>query len=252
VGGSWLRTFSIAVVIALAFAPLFLHAADAGKPAPATRPGFDALFGDETLAQGKGVKVTSSQLEQAFISFKANLAAHGERISESERTLREAQLLDRLIVTQILTNRASAADLAAANGIAEKFMAESKKNSPNEDAFNRQLKAMSVTPAQFERRVRDQAIAEAVIDRELKSTLPVTDADVQDFYKNGTDLLVKTMQADLDALASSPSAKPADIAALRERIDGVRKQNLSRLEQPEKVRIAHIFMANATGKPRSH
>jgi len=233
----------LVVVVALALAPWPLQAADTGKPAPVSRPGLDALFGDDILAQGKGVKVTSTQLEQAFVSYKANLAARGERINESERTLREAQLLDRLIVTQILTNRATAPDMVVAGGMAEKFMAESKKGSPNEDAFNRQLKAMSVTPAQFERRVRDQAIAEAVIERELKSTLPVSDADVQDFYKNGTDLLVKTMQSDLDALAASPSSKPADIATLRERIDGVRKMNLSRLEQPEKVRIAHIYMA---------
>ena len=231
-----------AFLIALVLAQSSLPAADAGKPAPASRPGLDALFGDETLAQGKGVKVTSSQLEQAFISFKANLASRGERINDAERTLREAQLLDRLIVTQILTNRATAADLVVATGMAEKFMADSKRGSSSEDAFNRQLKAMGITPAQFERRVHDQAIAEAVIERELKSTLPVSDAEVQDFYKNGADLLVKTMQADLDALASSPTAKPSDIAAFRERIEGVRKLNLSRLEQPEKVRLAHIFM----------
>lgn len=220
-----------------------LRGADADKPAPAPRPDLDALFGDDTLAQGKGVKVTSSQLEQAFISFKANLASRGERIGEGERTLREAQLLDRLIVTQILTNRATPADRVVAAGMAEKFLAESKKGAPSDDAFNRQLKAMSLTPEQFQRRVRDQAIAEAVIERELKSTLPVGDAEAREFYKTGTDLLVKTLQADLDTMAGSPSSKPADIAALRERIDGIRKLNLGRLEQPEKVRIAHIYLA---------
>lgn len=233
---------TLAVALTLLFSAGITQAADAAKPAPAPRPSLESLFGEETLAQGKGVKVTSTQLEQAFLSFKANLAARGERINDGERTLREAQLLDRLIVTQILTNRATAADLVAAGGLAEKFMTESKKSSPSEDAFNRQLKAMSITPEQFQRRVRDQAIAEAVIERELKSTLPVGDADVQDFYKTGADLLVKTMQAELDTLAGSPSAKPADIAALRERIDGLRKANLGRLEQPEKVRIAHIFL----------
>src|SRR5437868_14636901 len=89
----------------LAFLTLLTSpSASAADPAPASRQGIDSLFGDDTLAQGKGVKVTSSQLEQAFVAFKANLASRGERINESERTFREAQLLDRLVITQILTN----------------------------------------------------------------------------------------------------------------------------------------------------
>ncbi|MEY2407397.1 MAG: peptidyl-prolyl cis-trans isomerase [Verrucomicrobiota bacterium] len=233
----------VAIVALLALLDLPGAGAADPKPAPASPAPLDTLFNDDVLAQGKGIKVTSSQLEQAFVSFKANLAARGERIAENERTVREAQLLDRLIVTQILTNRATAADRVVAVGLAEKFTVDARKGSSSEEAFNRQLKAMSVSPEQFQRRVQDQALAEAVIERELKSTLTVTDADVQDFYKTGTDLLVKTMQADLDSMAGKPSAKPADLAALRERIDGVRKLNLSRLDQPEKVRIAHIFLA---------
>jgi parvulin-like peptidyl-prolyl isomerase len=225
-----------------AFAAVTSNAADNDPPKPA-KPSFDSLFADDVLAQGKGIKVTSSQLETAYTAYKANLAARGERINEAERTYREAQLLDRLIVTQILTNRATAADHLAAEGMAEKFMAESKKGSASDEAFYRQLKVMGLSAEQFQLRVREQAVAEAVIERELKSTLTVSDADVQDFYKTGNDLLVKTMQGELDKLAAAPASKPADIATLRERIDGLRKLNLGRLEQPEKVRIAHIFLA---------
>jgi parvulin-like peptidyl-prolyl isomerase len=234
--------FRVLTFVLLTLLPLATSAAGA-EAARAPRAGIDSLFGDETIAQGKGVKVTSSQLEQAFLSFKANLASRGERISDAERTFREAQLLDRLIITQLLTNRATAEDLIVAKTNAEKFLAESKKGSPNDESFNRQLRAMGLTPQQFERRVQDQAVAEAVIGRELKSKITTTDEDVQDFYKTGTDVLVKTMQADLDAMAASPTSKPAEIAALRERIDLVRKANLERLEQPEKVRIAHIFLS---------
>jgi|GEM_PF-82501 len=224
--------------------------AAADKPAPktATRPSFESLFGDEELARGKGVKVTSSQLHQAFIAYRANLAARGERFGEDERLLREAQLLDRLIVTQILTNRATPADLVAADALSEKFLAEAKKAAPNEDAFQRQVRAMSLTMEQFTRRVQEQAVAEAVIQRELKSTLSVSDADVQDLYRNGNDYLVKAMAADLEKLAAAPASKPADIAGMRERVDKVRQLNLGRLEQPEKVRIAHIFIATRDRK----
>ena len=213
----------------------------ADTPASPAKPTLDSLFGDDLLAQGKDVKVTSSQLDAAYIAFMANLAARGERINPADRTLREAQLLDRLVVTQILTNRATPADLLVAAGMADKFMAESKKGSASDETFYRQLKAMGMSPEAYQLRVREQAVAEAVIERELKSTITVTDADAQNLYQTGTDLLVKTMQADLDKFAAAPKSKPAEIATLRERIEGIRKLNLSRLEQPEKVRIAHIY-----------
>jgi len=230
------------------FASGLAAAADKPAPKPAPRPSFESLFGDEELARGKGVKVTSTQLQQAFIAYRANLASRGERFGEDERLFREAQLLDRLIVTQILTNRATDADRLAAEGIAEKFLADAKKGAPNEDAFNRQIKAMSLTLEQFTRRVQEQALAEAVIQRELKSTLTVSDAEVQDLYRTGSDLLVKAMAADLEKFAAAPSSKPADIAALRQRVDTLRRLNLERLEQPEKVRIAHIFIATRDRK----
>jgi parvulin-like peptidyl-prolyl isomerase len=102
---------------------------------------------------------------------------------------------------------------------------------------------MGLTPEQFQRRVREQSLAEAVIDRELKSTITITDAEVQEFHRSGTDFNVRAMQADLDRLAADPASKLADIATLRTRIDAVRSNNLSRLEQPEKVRLLHIFFA---------
>ncbi|SRR6266540_563225 len=238
-----LSTLLALCALATLFATRAAAAADNGAPKPAPRPSFDSLFGDEVLARGKGVNVTSTQLQQAFIAYRANLASRGERFGESERTLREAQLLDRLIVTQILTNRATAADRLAAEGLAEKMLADAKKAAPNDDTFLRQIKAMSLTMEQFTRRIQDQALAESVVQRELKSTLVVSDAEVQDFYRTGTDYLVKAMAAYLEKQAAAPGSKLADIAALRERMDTLRRLNLERLEQPERVRVAHIFIA---------
>lgn len=238
-----MRTLLILSTLLALFVAGLVAAADNGAQKPAARPSFDSLFGDEELARGKGVKVTSTQLQQAFIAYRANLAARGERFGENERIFREAQLLDRLIVTQILTNRATAADRLAAEGMAEKSLAEAKKAAPNDDAFLRQVKAMSLTMEQYTRRIQEQALAETVVHRELKSTFAVSDAEVQDFYRTGTDYLVKAMSAELEKLAAAPGSKPADIAALRERMDTLRRRNLERLEQPERVRVTHIFMA---------
>jgi parvulin-like peptidyl-prolyl isomerase len=76
----------------------------------------------------------------------------------------------------------------------------------------------------------------------------VTDAQIQEFYSTGTDLLVRLMQADLEKMVKDPSSSPGQVAQLKERMDEIRKANLSRLEQPEKVHASHIFFAGRDRK----
>src|SRR5687768_14682061 len=115
--------------------PLLCLAAFAAEP----------LFDDPIIARGKGVAIKQSRLEETFIHHKANLASRNKPLPDGQRTLREAQLLDRLIVTQLLMNRATDADKTKAKDLAEKFSAESKKLASNEDMFYRQLKAMGLS-----------------------------------------------------------------------------------------------------------
>src|SRR5437870_3989947 len=152
------------------------------------------LFGDPVIARGKGVEIKRSQLEDAFTAWKANLAARGQTIAEDQRNFRESQLLDKLLVTQLMINHATAGDKTVAKAQAEKFMADSKKDSTSDEAFSGQLKALGLTPEQFSKQVMEQALAQAVLERELKSTLSVTNTQVADFYSTGTDAIVKIMQ----------------------------------------------------------
>jgi parvulin-like peptidyl-prolyl isomerase len=236
------RFFAVACLSLLA-----TFAAPAADP-PARPNKFAELFADEVVARGKGVEVKRSQLDEAFIAYKANLAARGQSLGDDERTVRESQLLDRLIVTQLLINRVTDADRAKALETAEKFTAESKKSAPNEDAFNRQLRALGMTPEKFKSRVMEQALAEAVIGRELTSGITVSDTQVVDLYQNGNDLLVSALQEALEKLIKDPKAASAQIADLKQRIDSVRKANLARLEQPEKVRVSHVFISTRDRK----
>ena len=206
--------------------------------------GFSAnpLFDDPVIARGKGVEIRQARLEETFIHHKANLASRGKSIPEAQRTFREAQLLDRLIITQLLVNRATDADKTKAKELAQKFTDESKKLAANEDSFYRQLKAMGLSAEAYRKIVNEQALAEAVMERELKSTINISDAQVQQFYDNGVDSLVKIMQDELERLAKSPGTTPAQLAAVKEQVDRLRNANLERLETEETVQIAHIFI----------
>jgi parvulin-like peptidyl-prolyl isomerase len=214
----------------------------ADNPSLARPPKFSELFGDDVLARGKGVEVRQSHLDQAYVSLKATLSARGQDIPEGNRIRQEAQLLERLIVTQLLTNRVTAPDRTNAQALAEKYLTDTQKGLSDE-SFQRHLKALGLTMDQFSARVREQSLADAVLQRELRSRLTVTDAQVQDFYANGNDVLVRAMQADLDKLVKDPASSSQQVAEFKQRIDEVRKANLARLDQPERVKVAHVFMA---------
>jgi parvulin-like peptidyl-prolyl isomerase len=209
---------------------------------PASRSRFANLFDDPVIARGQGVQVKQSELDEAFISFKANLAARGQNVPEDQRVFREAQLLERLIVTQIMTKRATEADKAMAKEAAAKFAEETKK-SQSEDAFQRSLKSLGISLEQFNERVYDQALAEAVVVRELKSKITITDAQVESFYETGSDILVELLQQELERIAKNPKASIDQLTAVKRQIDETRKGNLARLGQPEKVRVSHVLLS---------
>jgi peptidyl-prolyl cis-trans isomerase C len=140
------------------------------------------LFEDTLLAKGNGVEVRRSQLDDAFIAYKANLAVRGQNIPEERRLQAEAQLLDRLIVAQLLVSKATAADKSKAREKADKFLEETKKTAGTDEAYYRQLKVLGITPVQFTNRVVEQAVAEELLLREIKSKIIIEPPRIEQFY----------------------------------------------------------------------
>jgi len=142
-----------------------------------------SLFDGVIVAKGQGVEVRRGQLDDAFVAFQANLAARGQNIPEDKRLQTEAQLLDRLIVAQLLVHKATVADKAKAKEGATRFLDESYKAAGSEESFLRQLKVLGITPPQFTNRVTEQAIAEELLGREVKSKVIISTEQVQKFYE---------------------------------------------------------------------
>src|SRR5207249_3424272 len=97
---------------AIALAAFVAEAADTPAAAPPPKP--TSLFPDEVIVKGKGIEIKRSVLDDAFIALKANAAAQGQVIPEGQRSMLEARLLERLIITQVLTNKATVPDKAKA------------------------------------------------------------------------------------------------------------------------------------------
>jgi len=176
-----------ALLGAILMAAIGVQAAEATKAAT-PQPAIDAksLFPDETLCKGKGIEIKRSQVDEAFVQFKANLTARGQGLPEGKRDLVESQLLDRVVISKLLVNRATEEDKKKARTAADKFVAGTKQQAGSDESFQRQLGAMNFTSEQFDAQVLERAICEEVVDRELRSHVNITDEQLKKYYdENG-------------------------------------------------------------------
>jgi peptidyl-prolyl cis-trans isomerase C len=172
---------------AMLMAAMGVQAAEATKAAT-PRPAIDAksIFPDDTLCKGQGIEIRRSQVDDAFVQFKANLTARGQVLPEGKRDLVESQLLDRLVISKLLVNRATEEDKKKARTAADKFVASTKQQAGSAESFQRQLSAMNFTTEQFDAQVLERAVCEEVVDRDLRSQVNITDDQLKKFYdENG-------------------------------------------------------------------
>ena len=174
------------------------------------------LFPDKVVAKGKNVEVKQSELEEAFIAYKATLAARGVTLPEDKRQQAEADLLNQLVIEKLLMQRATDADKKKGAENEEKTMADIKKQMPDE-VFKQRIKAAGMTEERVRERLRSDAIQRSVVDRELKSKITVSDADVKKYYDENSARFEKPEQVrashilistvDKDTQKSLPEAK---------------------------------------------
>jgi peptidyl-prolyl cis-trans isomerase C len=163
----------------LPLVPVLALAADPAKPA-------GTLFADEVLCKGKGVEIRRSHVDEVFTQFSANAAVRGQTIPDERRPQLESQMLDRLVITRLMVNRATDEDRKRARAAANRFIEETKKTAGSDESFERQLRAMSFSPAQFDAQILERAICEEVVDRELKSRVNITEDQARKYYaENG-------------------------------------------------------------------
>ena len=169
-----------ALLAALFVAP-GLHAVNSGTNAAAKPPDkLTELFGDPIIARGKGVEVKRSQLDSALTGIKSAAAARGQTMSREQGLMLEQQVLQRLIQIQLLLGKANEADKAKGKETAGKRFDLVLKRAGSDEALDRQLKSVGMNREELRAKMADEAVAETVLDRELKIT--VTDDDVKKFY----------------------------------------------------------------------
>ncbi len=173
-------------------------------PLPKPVVSADSLFPPTVLAKGKGFEINDRQLDEAFMNFRTAAASRGQPPPPEDKRLEtEKKLLDRLIVVQVLSRKATEADKTKGKATADKMLGEFRQQAGSEEGFKRQIAALGMTPEAFTTQFTERAIVEEVVTREVRDQIPVTPQQVQKYYD----------------------------------------ENPKRFEQPETVRAAHILLA---------
>jgi parvulin-like peptidyl-prolyl isomerase len=149
------------------------------KPVNATNA-MTALFGDPVIARGNGFEIKRSELDEVVTGLKSAAAAHGQVIPQARLVQFEGQMLNRLIQVQLLLQKATAADKADGARKAELQMTNLLDRAGSQEALDRQMKALGMTPDELRSRVTQETTAQAVLTRELN--VNVTDAEATNFY----------------------------------------------------------------------
>ncbi len=162
--------------LALAVLPLAPSARAAAPDKPS------GLFADPVLATGKGFEITRSNLDDSFVTYKASLAARGQTLPEAQRDLVESNLLEHLIISKILLQKANADDKLKAGEQVDQALNAARTNAPSEEAFNISIKATGMTIEQMRQRANEEQLCKRVLERELRDKIVVPEDSIKKFY----------------------------------------------------------------------
>ncbi|MFO1487331.1 MAG: peptidylprolyl isomerase [Verrucomicrobiota bacterium] len=165
------------------------------------------------IAKGKDISVTRTQLDDEIVRTKAVMAAQGRTVGPEETPMLEEQVLDKLISQQLLLKKATADDRAKGKADFEKTIQKIKANAKiTEEQYNTRLNQQLRLLNLTKEEWEKQNAEQATIPIVLARELKVniTDDDAKKFYD----------------------------------------ENITKFEQPETVRAAHILLM--TSDPASH
>ena len=99
------------------------------------------LFPDPVVAKGKGFEIRRSELDDAVMSLRATLATQNQSFPDREREAVAARLLDRMVATRILLDKATDEDKKKAREAADKFVNFSKNVLTSKPSWKLSLRA---------------------------------------------------------------------------------------------------------------
>jgi peptidyl-prolyl cis-trans isomerase SurA len=166
----------------------------------------DIAPGPDVWAVVNGKEILREEVEK---NFRSRPNAEAPEPSQEEALSLKLNILDELINSEILLERANKMNLVASDAEVEDKLTESK--SPfTEDEFQRQLKAAGLTVDDFKNNIRRQLSIQKLLNREVVAKITITDQDDADYYnKNRAQFDVTEPQYHIAQIIITPRPDPS-------------------------------------------
>jgi peptidyl-prolyl cis-trans isomerase C len=142
----------------------------------------DKAPADPILATGKGFEITRSNLDESFLNYKATLAAQGRALPDEAREAVQSNLLEHLIISKILVQKANAEDKAKTKEQVDMAINSARSNAPTPEAFEMGIKATGMTLDQMREKANEEQLCKRVLERELRGKISIPDDTIKKFY----------------------------------------------------------------------
>jgi peptidyl-prolyl cis-trans isomerase SurA len=162
--------------------------------------------GPDVWAVVNGKQITRTDVEKAF---RSRVNADAPDPSQEEALSLKLSILDELINSEILVERAAKLNLVATDAEVEDKFTESK--SPyTEDEFQRKLKETGLTVDDLKSDIRRQLSIEKLLNREVMAKISITDRDVADYYnQNRAQFNIAEPQYRIAQIVVTPHPDPS-------------------------------------------
>jgi peptidyl-prolyl cis-trans isomerase C len=209
------------------------------------------LFPDKVLARGKGFEVKTSEFEDAFIAYKGSLAARGVTLPEEKRDKVESDLLQQLILEKILNNMATDEDRTKGKEEAEKTLARLRQEIP-EETYRQRLRTAGVTEQGFRDRFISEGVRRAVLEREVKAKVNITDEEVKKYYEENASKfdIPEQVRASHILIATRSKSGPLPEAEKQKKLEAIKKLRERIVGGEDFAKLAKEFSEDPGSKDR--
>ncbi|MEA3489119.1 MAG: peptidylprolyl isomerase [Candidatus Omnitrophota bacterium] len=165
--------------------------------------------------------VTQREFDRAFmpvrISYEANFK--GEEFKRRLAIAREG-LLEQLVNSKLAVSIAKKKDMKINEEELKKRIESVKSYYGSEEEFLQALSAKGTNLTEFKREIRDQMLAQELVDKEVAATIVIAPADIRDLYEKNKDKLVSPEQVKVRGIMVRKSDDPENEEA-RKKIDKI-------------------------------
>ncbi len=134
--------------------------------------------GADVMAKVNGKKITREEVEKYY---KNQTTGSNQQLTGEQATILRLNILKGLIEDEIMLQRAQKLGLLATDEEVDSKLAEIKAPYTQEE-FDKRLKERALTLDDFKRELRRSLTVDKVLNKEIKSKISISDADVSKYY----------------------------------------------------------------------